>query len=126
MCCCATKRRFSYIIKWNPRRENTSELSIKAFAEGKVTKPRDGKRVALLAVRKRQIHEEKTYMFSKVIRITERTVDKHGQVLLVPETTVEGWWTNLDLPEEKIISLYQNHGLSEQFHSEFKTDLDLE
>jgi len=49
-----------------------------------------------------------------------------GQVLFVPDVTVEGWWTNLDLPEQKIMSLYQNHGLSEQFHSEFKTDLDLE
>ena len=48
------------------------------------------------------------------------------KLLLVPEVTVEGWWTNLDLPEKKIIALYKNHALSEQFHSEFKTDLDLE
>ena len=116
----------SYIVKWNPRRENTSELYQKAFAEGRVTEPRKGKRVALLTVRKRQVYEEKTYFFTKVIQVTERTVDKRGQLLLVPDVTVEGWWTNLDLPEKKIISLYQNHGLSEQFHSEFKTDLDLE
>ena len=61
-----------------------------------------------------------------MVQVTERTIDKHGQFLLAPDTTVEGWWTNLDLPESKIISLYQNHALSEQFHSEFKTDLDLE
>jgi hypothetical protein len=82
--------------------------------------------VALLTVRKRQEYEGETYVFSKVIQVTERTINKHGQVLLVPEITVEGWWTNMDLAEEKIISLYKNHGLSEQFHSEFKTDLDLE
>ncbi len=35
----------SYIIKWNPRRENTSELCKRAFAEGKVTEPRKGKSV---------------------------------------------------------------------------------
>lgn len=116
----------SYIIKWNPRREDTSDLCKKAFASGTVTEPRPGKRVALLTVRKRQVYEEKRYFFTKVIRVTERTVDKHGQALLLPGVTVEGWWTNLDLPEKKIISLYQNHGLSEQFHSEFKTDLDLE
>jgi len=120
------EKKVSYIIKWNPRRENTSELCEKAFAEGKVTKPRDGKRVALLTVRKRQVHEKKTYIFTKVVRVTERTVNKHGQRLLIPDITIEGWWTNLVLPEEKIIALYQNHGLSEQFHSEFKTDLDLE
>jgi hypothetical protein len=116
----------SYIIKWNPRREDTSKLCRKAFAEGKVTEPRPGKRVALLTVRKRQEYKEKTYVFTKVVRVTERSTDKHGQILLVPDVTVDGWWTNLDLPEEKIISLYQNHALSEQFHSEFKTDLDLE
>jgi len=116
----------SYIIKWNPRRENTSELCKRAFAEGKVTEPREGKRVALLTTRKRQVHKEKTYFFTKVVRITERTIDKHGQLLLAPVISVDGWWTNLDLPEEKIITLYKNHALSEQFHSEFKTDLDLE
>lgn len=116
----------SYIIKWNPRRENTDELRKRAFTEGTVSKPRDGKRVALLTIRQQQVHEGKSYCFSKVIRVTERTLDKRGQVLLLPDVTVEGWWTNLDFPENKVISLYQNHGLSEQFHSEFKTDLDLE
>ncbi|MFP7754081.1 IS1380 family transposase [Thermodesulfobacteriota bacterium B35] len=116
----------SHIIKWNPRREDTDELSRKAFAEGRVSEPRDGKRVALLTIRKKQQYKDKTYFFSKVIRVTERTTDRHGQLLLVPEVTVEGWWTDLDLPEKKIIALYNNHALSEQFHSEFKTDLDLE
>ncbi len=116
----------SYIIKWNPRREDTGELCRKAFAKGKVTDPRPGKRVALLTVRKRQEYEGETYFFTKVVRVTQRSTDKHGQLLLVPDITVEGWWTNLDMPEQKVISLYQNHGLSEQFHSEFKTDLDLE
>lgn len=116
----------SYIIKWNPRREDTTELCKRAFAEGKLTKPRKGKRVALLTIRKRQEYEGKSYCFTKVVQVTERRINKHGQVLLVPDVTVDGWWTNLDLPEKKIISLYQNHALSEQFHSEFKTDLDLE
>ncbi|MBF0421711.1 MAG: transposase, partial [Magnetococcales bacterium] len=40
--------------------------------------------------------------------------------------TIEGWGTSLDLPEDKIIKLYEDHGTSEQFHSEFKTDLDME
>ena len=79
-----------------------------------------------MTTRHRQEYKGRTYHFTKVIRITERTTDKHGQMLLVPDISVEGWWTNLDLPESKIISLYQNHGFSEQFHSEFKTDLDLE
>jgi hypothetical protein len=91
-----------------------------------VKEPRPGKKVALLTVHKSQEHDGQAYMFTKVVRITQRTIDKRGQVLLTPEVTVEGWWTNLDLPEQKIIKLYENHGLSEQFHSEFKSDLDLE
>lgn len=39
---------------------------------------------------------------------------------------MEGWWTSLDLPEADVIELYKDHGTSEQFHSEFKTDLDME
>ncbi|OKY73931.1 MAG: transposase [Desulfobulbaceae bacterium DB1] len=116
----------SYIIKWNPRRENTNDLCARAFAEGAVTEPRAGKRVALLTIRKNQEHEGQHYGFTKVVRVTERITNKHGQLLIVPDMTVEGWWTNLDLPAQKIISLYENHGLSEQFHSEFKSDLDLE
>jgi hypothetical protein len=116
----------SYIISWNPRQEDTSEIFTEAFTKGTVTQPRDGKRVALHTVRKRQEYEGQAYIFSKVIRVTERTTDRHGQLLLVPEIKIEGWWTNLDLPEQKVIDLYKNHGLSEQFHSEFKTDLDLE
>lgn len=116
----------SYIIKWNPRRENTQALCARAFAEGTVTEPRPGKKVALLTIRKSQEHAGKTVVFSKVVRVVERTIDRGGQMLLLPEVTVEGWWTNLDLPEQKIIKLYENHGLSEQFHSEFKSDLDLE
>ena len=61
------------------------------------------------------------------MRVTERAIDKHGQKLLVPEIALEGWWHNLlTMPAEQIIRLYNDHGTREQFHSEFKTDLDLE
>ena len=120
------REKVSYIIKWNPRREDTSALCARAFAEGAVTESRPGKKVALLTIRQSKEHEGRTMVFTKVVRITMRTVDKRGQLLLSPDVTVEGWWTNLDLPEQKIINLYENHGLSEQFHSEFKSDLDLE
>ncbi|MEW6181522.1 MAG: IS1380 family transposase [Chloroflexota bacterium] len=120
------QEKLSFIIKWNPRREDTTELTRRAFAEGNISAPRAGKRVALLDTHVTQEHEGKRYIFRKVVRITERSTDKHGQCLLVPQVTVEGWWTNLDLPMEKIIALYRDHATSEQFHSEFKSDLDLE
>ena len=60
--------------------------------------------------------------------MTERSTDKHGNPLLLPEYTLEGWTTTL--PEAfsavQAIELYCDHATHEQFHSEFKTDMDLE
>ena len=49
-------------------------------------------------------------------------------MLIVPELTLEGWTTSLPAAQfgaSAIIALYADHGTHEQFHSEFKTDLDL-
>jgi hypothetical protein len=117
----------SHILKWNPRNNTAAaEWYEFGFANGEVTEPRPGKRVALFTKRIAQMHEGRKYIFTRVMRLVERTIDKHGQMVITPELEIEGWWTSLDLPAEKIIKLYENHGLSEQFHSEFKTDLDLE
>lgn len=61
-----------------------------------------------------------------VYEIKERTVDSDGQLLLVPEIEVDTYWTSLDAGEREIINLYHAHGTSEQFHSEIKSDMDLE
>ena len=47
-------------------------------------------------------------------------------VYIIPDIEVETWWTNLGDPDEEIISLYHAYGECEQFHSEVKTDMDLE
>jgi hypothetical protein len=60
------------------------------------------------------------------MRVIERSIDKHGQRLLIPEIQIEGWWTSLLDEEQTIIALYADHGTSEQYHSELKTDLDIE
>lgn len=39
---------------------------------------------------------------------------------------MEGWWTSLTDAPETVIAHYAYHGTHEQFHSEIKTDLDLE
>lgn len=117
----------SYIVKWNPRNSNRRLWRDRVFDQGKVTTPRPGKRVATLLVRHRHVDEnKKAHIFSRIVRVTERTTSRHGQLLLTPDITLEGWWTNLDLPSDKVIDLYKQHATSEQFHSELKTDLDLE
>jgi hypothetical protein len=45
---------------------------------------------------------------------------------LIPEIEVNSWWTNLDCEPEKVIELYHKHGTMEQFHSELKSDMDVE
>jgi hypothetical protein len=64
--------------------------------------------------------------FRLIVRVTERTIDHHGQYLLLPAIELEGWWTSLTDEATTVIELYQHHGLLEPYHSEFKTDLDLE
>jgi len=64
--------------------------------------------------------------FRLVVRLIERTIDPKGQVLLFPEYRLEGWWASLGAKPEKVIELYREHATHEQFHSEIKSDLDLE
>ena len=45
----------------------------------------------------------------------------------MPEVELEGWTTSLSAGQfnaDKIMALYADHGTHEQFHSEFKTDLE--
>lgn len=127
----ALHERVDYILKWNPRSQSKTDWHRRAFAEGTVSTPRPGKRVAILSVRDKHSWTNEDGLVQsltcrRVIRVIERTIDKKGQLLLVPEIELEGWWTSLKYTEEKIIALYQDHGTSEQFHSELKTDMDLE
>jgi len=39
---------------------------------------------------------------------------------------VDGYWASLKLPAQEVMELYHQHGTSEQYHSEIKTDMDLE
>ncbi|MBT9260199.1 MAG: IS1380 family transposase, partial [Clostridiales bacterium] len=53
-------------------------------------------------------------------------MDRHGQILLVPDIEVNAYWTSLEGDPWRVVELYRGHATSEQFHSEIKTDLDLE
>ena len=115
-----------YLIKWNPRKESPEQWLAYAEEHGDWSEPRPGKRVALFDVRETRTHDGYDYPLRRVMRVIERTIDKRGQQLLVPEIEIEGWWTSLLFDEQTIIALYADHGTSEQYHSEFKTDLDIE
>jgi hypothetical protein len=124
-------RRVDYIIKWNPRKQDKQDWAQQAFEKGKVSTPRPGKRIAVFSVKEKHTFSdvdgvERTISLRRVMRIIERTTDKKGQMLLVPDIELEGWWTSLALPDQEIIELYKGHALCEQYHAEIKTDMDLE
>ena len=119
-------RNFDYLIKWNPRRQDKDQWVVHADAAGAFVEKRPGKREALLSMNVERAFGKQTRNFRLVIRVIERTIDKRGQLLLVPDICLEGWWTSLADEESLVIERYRDHGTHEQFHSEFKTDLDLE
>jgi hypothetical protein len=118
-----------FIIKWNPRRQDKEAWLAYAEQHGEWNAPREGKRVALFSVTEQHSRNGKTYTCRRVMQITERTITAQGQALVLPDIEIEGWWTSLDVAEYgdvRIIALYRDHATAEQFHSEFKTDLDIE
>ena len=70
--------------------------------------------------------ESKTITMRIVYEVIERTTDKNGQFLLVPDIECNTIWTNLGWSDDDIIKGYHAHGECEQFHSEIKTDMDVE
>ena len=118
-----------WLIKWNPRSVDRAALLARLDAEPGTRwhKPRAGKRVTVWeeAIKVEGV----TRPLRRVLRLIERDIDRSGQQLIVPEIELEGWTTSLlggQFNAEKIMALYADHGTHEQFHSEFKTDLDLE
>jgi hypothetical protein len=114
-------KQVDWIIKWNPRRydvqDDYRELVRDEFRQW--TELRRGKRVTLY----RQQHGDQI----RVMRLTEETMDRNGQALLLPKLSVEGWWTTLDtISNARIIALYEDHGTHEQFHAEIKSEMGLE
>ena len=120
--------RVDFLIKWNPRKTDPLEVLLRQERqEGVVWQhPRAGKRVAVWEVAVQV--EGIAHALRRIVRITERTVDARGQRFLVPEILLEGWTTSLPkaIDAQGVIDLYAGHATHEQFHAEFKTDMDLE
>ncbi len=118
-----------FIIKRNLRRESIDgwyEMAKKHCRN--VTTPREGKTVYIGSdwkdAHSKQFNQDFTLRAG--YEITERTIDKYGQFLLEADVEADTWWTNLGDPDKEIIALYHAHGECEQYHSEIKTDMDME
>jgi len=125
------KRAVAFIIKWNPRKTPVETIAKAWVADADTlwSTLREGKRECLWSDAVELKHAQHIVSARRIYRLTERTIDKRGQQMLRPEYVLEGWSTTLPDTEtfcpQQIIDLYAAHGTHEQFHSEFKTDMDL-
>lgn len=139
----ALGRRLDFLIKWNRRSAPVESIARQKTADHNVLwcHPREGKRLCVweqvitidgvsteTLADAPEVPEHEKVVVRRIYRLTERTIDRHGQPLLLPEYILQGWTTTL--PESinagQVIALYADHATHEQYHSEFKTDLDLE
>jgi hypothetical protein len=115
-----------FIIKRNPRKESLQLHFVLAEDRGtELPGTRNGKRVF--------VYENNVQLpgcpekVREINFVTERTTTPEGQMMLVAEYELESYYTSLETAtQQEVQSLYHAHGTSEQFHSELKTDLDLE
>jgi len=114
-----------WIIKRNLRRESPAEWFEEACAHGVSVDCRPGKEMWIGDAWRVQDGKPQRV----VVEAIRRTVTADGQSLLVPELEVNTFWTSLppsQVPAQQVVELYHDHGTSEQFHSELKTDMDIE
>lgn len=119
--------RVRYLVKRNLRNETLESWLALAKENGTCRIEREGKAV----------YTGDTYRWAPskdgsedsrriVFKVIERTISADGQPLLVPDIEVETWWTDLVESPDEVIRLYEDHGTSEQFHSELKSDMGVE
>lgn len=121
---CHAHPKVDYVIKVNLR-QTPKELWLRiAEDKGMACQPREGKTMYVGAIEFPEVGFDRP--LRQVFQVIERTIDRDGQMLLIPELEVNVYWTSLTCAPWRVIELYHDHGTSEQFHSELKTDLDLE
>jgi len=116
------RRKVDWIIKRNLRRESLEDWLEEAQAHGEWEEPREGKEVYTGETWREREGKE----YRVVFEVIRRTTTTDGQKLLVPEIEANTFWTSLKLPAKKVIELYHQHGTSEQYHSEMKSDMGME
>lgn len=116
-----------FIVKRNLRNESAEQWLAFVRRTGRQIESRDGKNVYIgEAHHKFPGNNEDRSVVPISYKVTERLTDVDGNQLLIPEYEVSTYWTNLPLQAEDIIALYEDHGTSEQFHSELKSDMNVE
>jgi hypothetical protein len=125
-----------FIIKRNIRNESKDGWYALALHDAdfngnaNIKHPRDGKTVYIGSTYR---HLWPIDLEVRIVyEIITRTSTASGQLLLDPDIEVNTYWASMyedgenGFSDDEVILAYHDHGTSEQFHSEVKTDMDLE
>lgn len=113
-----------FIIKRNLRRESPQRWAELAREKGEARICRKDK--TMWFGKTRVGLQDEQLPFPIFFEVTERHMKK-GQQLMFPDIEIDTYWCSLEqLDVEEVKSLYQDHGTSEQYHSEIKSDMGLE
>jgi hypothetical protein len=115
-----------YLVKRNLRTESPEQLldSIRFYETPEQVRP--GKTIYRGVRSDKRPAKFPEHQGVVVVEAIERTVLADGQVLLIPSVELSSWWTNLPYSVRQCAALYRDHGTSEQFHSELKSDMGIE
>ena len=116
-----------YIVKRNLRKEQPEYWLAVAQAEGVITYE-DASQTVYTGIHtgKKPAGDTSLPDIDIIFQVTETRITKEGTPLLFPELDIETFWTNLYESPETVLRLYREHGTSEQFHSELKSDMNVE
>ncbi|MCB7130225.1 MAG: IS1380 family transposase, partial [Candidatus Brocadiales bacterium] len=119
-----------FVIKRNLRKESKETWLERAKQRTQAQEVRPGKLLYqgdIFLPKTLTLHgQEKRCWLRCVFEVTERTIKADGQHLLLPDIEVETYWTSLTDPVTVVIGQYHPHATSEQYHAEFKGEIDLE
>jgi hypothetical protein len=119
-----SRKNVDFIIKRNLRRESKQAWIDLAKKTGQQKLCREGKSVW---IGKTSVGIDGNPLpYPIIFEVAERRIKK-GQRLAFPDYEIDTYWCSIDqLPPKEVIWLYHDHGTSEQFHSELKSDMGLE
>lgn len=115
-----------FIVKRNLRHEKSEEWLEIAQKHGELLADDAERRVRIGIHRGRCPASDEQFGPVDILYVVTEILQDKGTPLLQPEIEVDTFWTNLDEKPLDILKLYHDHGTSEQFHSELKTDMDFE
>ena len=127
--CPGTPDGLAFIVKRNPRGESAGRWleQAKGNSDGPSEAYRNDKRGADVSVWRGVVSHVKTKSTQdRPLFCVYEVVETKADDMLLPDVEVSLWWTNLPDDADTVVRLYHEHGTHEQFHSELKTDLDVE